>query len=492
MTTLLQTDAYKFSMAQSGFPLREETFYLSFRKGGWQHVPFDLETEARSLLATALAEPERRYLASAGYGVSGGMEAALGDSRITVRAVPQGSWVYQREPILSVTAASFMASWLEPTLLRLSFPIQLATEIHRSGAKIDPAMLHATCDAQAEIMKKVIHAVGRDVSSLLKMIVVDEGAYRECVGNVATRLIEVTKDPDRIFEVGMRAATCERQHEICLEVLRDKGIHATSNVSLARSLDMRAVGTMGHEHVQRWGDDLPAFRAIRDMRHGTPSYLLDTFDTIVSGIPAAIAVAKERPHKFCIRYDSGDKYAQYLYAHGAFGREGLAPIHIIEDGLDAETTARFEQLREFTGVAPARQIYGYGGYLVSRSWRNPLTRDKVAAVYKLSSTCGEPRMKFGNEGGLGKVSIPGDPVAWRRLRGDGPLSVIGQHGETPPEDYVVLSGNDAAAEQLRICNVDGVIAKNPAVPHQLSPRTRALAHELRIEHEPCQSSPSRT
>ena len=133
---------------------------------------------------------------------------------------------------------------------------------------------------------------------------------------------------------------------------------------------------------------------------------------------------------------------------GAFGREGLAPIHIIEDGLDAETTARFEQLREFTGVAPARQIYGYGGYLVSRSWRNPLTRDKVAAVYKLSSTCGEPRMKFGNEGGLGKVSIPGDPVAWRRLRGDGPLSVIGQHGETPPEDYVVLSGNDAAAEQL--------------------------------------------
>ena len=185
----------------------------------------------------------------------------------------------------------------------------------------------------------------------------------------------------------------------------------------AQALDMQAVGTMGHEHVQRWGDDLQAFRAMRDMRPGAPSYLLDTFDTIVSGIPAAVQVARERAHPFSIRYDSGDKYAQYLYAHGAFDREDLRPIHIIEDGLDAEATARFEELRRFTGVASDHQIYGYGGYLVSRSWRNPLTRDAVAAVYKLSSTSGAPRMKFGNERGLGKVSIPGEPVVWRRLPG---------------------------------------------------------------------------
>ncbi len=487
MTTLLQTDAYKFSMAQSGFPLREETFYLSFRTGGWQYVPFDLVQEVRAMLQTALTDAGRTYLAEVGYGISGGMEAACDDGRVRVRAVPQDSWVYEREPILSVTAASFMASWLEPTLLRLSFPIQLATQIRRSGQKIDPTMLHATCEAQAAIMRKVIHAVGRDESSLLAMIVVAEGEYRERVGEEADRLIEVTKDPGRIFEVGMRAATCEDQHRMCLEVLREKGIYSTSNVQLARALDMRAVGTMGHEHVQRWGDDLQAFRAMRDMRQGTPSYLLDTFDTIVSGVPAAITAAKEREHAFCIRYDSGDKYAQYLYAHGAFGREGLAPVHIIEDGLDAETTARFEALREFTGVEPERQVYGYGGYLVSRSWRNPLTRDAVAAVYKLSSTSGAPRMKFGNEGGLGKVSIPGEPVAWRRLRGDGPLSVIGQHGETPPEDYVVLSANDEAAEQLRICNVDAVIRRNPAVPHTLSPQTTSLVHQVRSEHEPCQS-----
>ncbi|MGB1700096.1 MAG: nicotinate phosphoribosyltransferase, partial [Nannocystaceae bacterium] len=311
-----------------------------------------------------------------------------------------------------------------------------------------------------------------------------EDEYRACVAEQAERLVAITKDPSRIFEVGMRAATCEAQHRICLEVLREKGIYRTSNVKQAQALDMQAVGTMGHEHVQRWGDDLQAFRAMRDMRPGAPSYLLDTFDTIVSGIPAAVQVARERAHPFSIRYDSGDKYAQYLYAHGAFDREDLRPIHIIEDGLDAEATARFEELRRFTGVASDHQIYGYGGYLVSRSWRNPLTRDAVAAVYKLSSTSGAPRMKFGNERGLGKVSIPGEPVVWRRLRGAGPLSVIGQYGEPPPEDYLVLSrgaedGDEDVESLLRICNVDAVIARTPEVPYTLSPRTQQLMQQLR-------------
>ncbi len=61
-------------------------------------------------------------------------------------------------------------------------------------------------------------------------------------------------------------------------------------------------------------------------------------------------------------------------------------------------------------------------------------------------------MKFGNERGLGKQSVPGQPVVWRRLRGDGPLGIIGQADETPPEDYAVLSGNPDLVETLRLCN----------------------------------------
>ena len=36
--SITMSDAYKFAMAQAGFPLREETFVLVFRKGGQTHT----------------------------------------------------------------------------------------------------------------------------------------------------------------------------------------------------------------------------------------------------------------------------------------------------------------------------------------------------------------------------------------------------------------------------------------------------------------------
>ena len=481
MSNLLRTDGYKFSMAQAGFPLRRETFYLSFRKGGWQYIPFDLDQELRQWLLPIPEDGDQSYLDSVGYGLTGAMDNSVRMAHgCHIRTAPAGTWVYQREPIATIDTTSFPASWLEHITLRLFFSIQLSTEIKLHGANIDPRMLHCTCEEQAGIARRVIEAVGGShIKTLLDMIVVDEDAYRAAVTEQAKKLIHIVGDPTRLFEVGMRAATCESQHKIALEALRELGIRDTSNVELAREIGMHPVGTMGHEHVQRWGNDLDAYRAMRDMRVGTPSYLLDTFDTITSGVPAAIRVGKEIPHTFAIRYDSGDKYGQYIYSHGEFKRHGLEPIHILEDGLTDTMTAKFEQLREFTGLSPEKQVYGYGGFFVSKCWDNPLTRDRVAAVYKLTQTSGEPRMKWGNEEGLGKISVPGNPVAWRRVRGNGPLSIIGQVGEEIPEDHICVTtygtdGDKKILDQLRLCNVDGAIVDKPDQPYLLSPQTQAL------------------
>jgi nicotinate phosphoribosyltransferase len=493
MPNLLKTDGYKFSMAQAGFPLRRETFYLSFRKGGWQYIPFNLDEEIRKWLLPLPERDDNKYLRDHGYGMTSAMhESVTVGSLLNIRTAPKGTWVYQREPIATITCRSFPASWLEPMALRLFFPVQLATEIKLKGTNVDPNMLMATCKEQADIMRRVINEVagGTDQKALTDMIVVAEDEYRNSALDQAKKLIDIVKEPHRIFEVGMRAATCEGQHKIALEALKEMGINATSNVDLARELDMKPVGTMGHEHIQRWGNDLDAYRAMRDMRVGTPSYLLDTFHTITSGIPAAIQTALEDRHSFSIRYDSGDKFAQYVYAHGEFGRHNLHPVHILEDGLNAEMTAKFEQLREFTGIGVDKQVYGYGGFLVSKHWHNPLTRDRVSAVYKLTETSGEARMKFGNETGLGKVSVPGKPVAWRRLRGSGPLSIIGQQGEEVPENYLCTtaqgpahgnqggSQHDTVRGQLRICNVDTEIMASIKAEkdegYHLSPATQAL------------------
>lgn len=478
-SSVLATDAYKFSMAQAGFPLRRETFHLSFRFGGFHVVPFDLAATVRGM-AEAL-RPTAEDLAFArehGYGMTGAMEAALAEpDALEIEAVPAGTWVYEREPILTVTGPSFLVSWLEPTLLWLNFPIQLATALQRPGGPPPGAWL-ATCDEHARLIESVAVALGQQ-----PQVVREDEAYAEQVRSRARSLVAaVGGDASRVFEVGMRSAVCMEQHRIALRACMDEGITRTSNMQLARELGMTPVGTMGHEHIQRWRADLPAFRAMRDMRSSAPSYLLDTFDTMGTGIRAAVKVMREHPHPCAIRYDSGNKYIQYLHACELLREQGLQPAHVLEDGLDDQATEHFERLREFTGWPADKQLYGFGGFLVGGPMGNPLSRDRVSAVFKLSETVGEPCMKFGDAAGSGKRSVPGRPVVWRRLRGAGPLGIIGQSGEAVPDDYVLLSGNPEAREQLRICNVID-LDKAAAIPKdqrwvELSPATRALVERL--------------
>ena len=46
----LATDGYKFPMAQAGFPLRHEMFYLSYRKGGPLYIPLDFAKVVQDLI----------------------------------------------------------------------------------------------------------------------------------------------------------------------------------------------------------------------------------------------------------------------------------------------------------------------------------------------------------------------------------------------------------------------------------------------------------
>lgn len=436
-TSVLATDGYKFSMAEAGWPLRRETFYYSHRRGGLQHLPVDVGAFLATLWPKVLPL-ERRYLSEHEYEPGAGTWAALAlTDAVRVDALPRGATFLPGEPVFSLTGPSALISWLEPLLLQLHFRIQVATLALQDRATFEISVAVATCEREKEIVLETLDAVKQPAAR----ITVDPDGYRERVRAQAAELVHLVEDPSRLFEVGLRAASCLEQHLIALEGVRAAGIERTSHVLGALRLGMVPVGTMGHEHVQRYGSDLTAFRAMRERRPQRSSYLLDTFDTLRSGLPTALGLICAEPSRGdSIRFDSGDKEAQYRVATGEAQRLGVRPVQILEDALDAEATARFERLRKELGWDPHEQFYGYGGYLVARPAFSPFTRDRVAAIYKLSQTGPTPTMKFADELARGKWSLPGRPVVLRRLHGAGPASLIAQEEEPVPEGYLRYTG----------------------------------------------------
>ncbi|MFP2934255.1 nicotinate phosphoribosyltransferase [Pyxidicoccus sp. 3LG] len=475
-TSLLATDGYKFSMAEAGWPLRQETFYYSHRKGGLQVMPLDLAAFVKALLPEPNPE-DYEFLARYDYEMGVGFKAAiLRKEKLTVRAIPRGALFYPREPILTVTGPSALVSWVEPLLLQLNYRIQVATQALADRDALARAIATVTCEEQKAIALETLDAVGVKAVP----ITVDTEGYLARVRATVKELVDIVEDPARIFEVGLRAATCLQHHELALRACKEAGVTRTSNVDGARKLGMIPVGTMGHEHVQRYGSDDAAFRAMRERRPSRSSYLLDTFDTLTSGIPAAFQLIREDPgSQDSIRFDSGNKKLQYLYAVTRARDIGIRPVNILEDGLDAQATREFEDLRRQVGWEPSAQFYGYGGHIVARTMACPLTRDRVAAIYKLSRTGSRPVMKFGNELAEGKQSIPGTPVLFRRRHGSGPIGLVGQEGEPVPEGYFPLMDSPPEAPSL-------VGTQEAAAEARIgyTPATKALVEELTRRHFP--------
>jgi hypothetical protein len=102
-------------------------------------------------------------------------------------------------------------------------------------------------------------------------------------------------------------------------------------------------------------------------------------------------------------------------------------------------------------------------YLVSATAPGTLTRDRVAAVWKLSQTGGRPTMKFADDANRGKESLPGRPVLWRRMKGGGPTGIIGQEGEAVPPGYEAW----------------GAAPADPKYSLEFSPETQVLQTKLR-------------
>lgn len=89
------------------------------------------------------------------------------------------------------------------------------------------------------------------------------------------------------------------------------GVHASATVSAGKYFQIPVLGTMAHSFVQSFSNEYEAFLTYAKMYPEQCCFLLDTYDTLKSGLPNAIKVAKTylEPNGYqlqAVRIDSGD------------------------------------------------------------------------------------------------------------------------------------------------------------------------------------------
>jgi nicotinate phosphoribosyltransferase len=177
------------------------------------------------------------------------------------------------------------------------------------------------------------------------------------------------------------------------------GVEATSNVYTSFTQQIPPSGTMAHSWIQSYGDEAEAFRAYANYFPDNTILLVDTYDTLSSGVPNAIKVAKEMEedgHKLKgIRLDSGDLAYYSRKARNQLDRAGLEYVKI----------AASNQLDEYLinsllGQGAPIDLFGVGTRLVTGQESPALD-----GVYKLVSFNGEPTLKISEN--VEKVTLPG-------------------------------------------------------------------------------------
>ncbi|MDR3312609.1 MAG: nicotinate phosphoribosyltransferase, partial [Spirochaetaceae bacterium] len=122
------------------------------------------------------------------------------------------------------------------------------------------------------------------------------------------------------------------------------GADGTSNTLAAKIFDIPAQGTMAHSWIMSFPSELEAFRTYAAMYPGKSVFLLDTYDTLGSGVKNAVTVGRELAaggHGFGVRLDSGDmKYlsteVRRLLDQAGFPQAGITVSNdLTEEIIDA-------------------------------------------------------------------------------------------------------------------------------------------------------------
>ena len=355
----LLTDLYQLTMGQGYFTEGKHTqravFDVFFRPNKLitYSVAAGMEQAAEYLENLHFDEDDLAYLRSLGIFTEDYL-ACLRDLRFTgdVTAVREGEIAFPYEPILTVSAPMLEAQLVETALLTF---INHQTLIASKAAKICAA-------AGGGVME----------FGLRRAQGPDAGIY------------------------GARAAMIG-------------GCVGTSNVYAGKLFDVPVSGTMAHSWVMNFPSELEAFRAYAKSFPDNCLLLVDTYDTLRSGVPHAIQVFKELRDQGYepkgIRLDSGDLAYLSKAARAMLDEAGFENAIICASGdLDENL------IRSLKAQGARIDTWGVGTKLITSADMPALGGVyKLAAVYEGETEI--PKIKLSDT--TEKITNPGVKEVYR-------------------------------------------------------------------------------
>ena len=361
----LLTDFYELTMMQGYFQQKDanetvifDAFYRNNPDGNGYAVCAGLQQVIEYLNNLHFTQADVDYLRSTGMFQEDFLDYLLhfrfsGD----VYAIPEGTVVFPREPLVKVVAPIMEAQLVETALLNI----------------INHQSLIATKAA------RVVYAAAGD----------------------------------GVMEFGLRRAQGSDAGIYGARAAMIAGCVATSNVLAGQMFDVPVSGTHAHSWIMSFPDELTAFRTYAKLYPDACILLVDTYDTLKSGIPNAIRVFTEMREagvqltRYGIRLDSGDlaylsKKAKKMLDAAGFSDAIISASNDLDEHLIASLKLQGAAINSWgvgTNMITSKDSPSFGGVY------------KLAAIKDKNTGAFIPKIKLSEN--AEKITNPGDKTIQR-------------------------------------------------------------------------------
>lgn len=235
--------------------------------------------------------------------------------------------------------------------------------------------------------------------------------HQSLIATKASRVVWAAEG-DGIMEFGLRRAQGPDAGLYGARAAMIGGCVGTSNVLAGKMFDVPVLGTHAHSWIMSFPDEYTAFKEYARLYPDACTLLVDTYDTLKSGVPNAIRVFQEmkdagiHPKSYGIRLDSGDlaylsKKARKMLDEAGFPDAVIAASNDLDEFL----------INDLKIQGAAITSWGVGTNLIT-------SKDcpSFGGVYKLAAIQNKdgefvPKIKISEN--IEKITNPGNKTIYR-------------------------------------------------------------------------------